>query len=77
NFGSIYEASRIVNAFRETFVKEEFVSINPGLFIGGSEVNANWEKQLGNASGKTNIISPRTIVIGDLRFLTEEQKNKA
>ncbi|MGQ7476217.1 peptidase dimerization domain-containing protein, partial [Streptococcus suis] len=77
NFGSIYEASRIVNAFRETFVKEEFVSINPGLCIGGSEVNAIWEKQLGNASGKTNIISPRTIVIGDLRFLTEEQKNKA
>ena len=77
NFGSIYEASRIVNAFRETFVKEEFLSINPGLFIGGSEVSANWEKQLGNASGKTNIISPRTIVIGDLRFLTEEQKNKA
>jgi glutamate carboxypeptidase len=77
NLGSIYEASRIVNTFRETFVKEEFLSINPGLFIGGSEVNANWEKQLGNASGKTNIISPRTIVIGDLRFLTEEQKNKA
>ncbi|MEN9600107.1 MAG: hypothetical protein RL596_2428 [Bacteroidota bacterium] len=77
NYGSIYEASRIVNSFRETFVKEEFLSINPGLIIGGSELNVDWENQLGNASGKTNIISPRTVVIGDLRFLTEEQKIKA
>jgi glutamate carboxypeptidase len=77
NYGSIYEATRIINSFRETFVKEEFLSINPGLMIGGSEVNVDWKNQLGNASGKTNIISPRTIVIGDLRFLTEEQKNKA
>jgi glutamate carboxypeptidase len=31
----------------------------------------------GSTIGKTNIIAPNTVVIGDLRFLTEEQKNKA
>jgi glutamate carboxypeptidase len=33
--------------------------------------------QAGNVSGKTNIISPRTVVIGDLRFLSEKQKENA
>lgn len=75
--GAIYEAARIVNSFRETLSKEQYLSFNPGIFIGGSEVNANFEQQRGDASGKTNIISPKTFVNGDLRFLTEEQKINA
>jgi glutamate carboxypeptidase len=77
NYGAIYEATRIVNTFRETLGKEENLSFNPGLFIGGAEVNVDTEAQQGTASGKTNIISPKTVVIGDLRFLTETQKNNA
>ena len=76
-YGSIYEASRIVNAFRETLSKEEFLTFNPGVFIGGSEVSYDNTKQEGTAMGKTNIISPKTVVIGDLRFLSEAQKEKA
>lgn len=76
-YGSIYEAARIVNSFRETLSKEPYLTFNPGIFIGGSEVSANFEQQRGEASGKTNIISPKTFVNGDLRFLTEEQKNNA
>ena len=76
-YGAIYEAARIVNSFRETLSKEQYLTFNPGIFIGGSEVNANFEQQRGEASGKTNIISPKTFVNGDLRFLTEEQKNNA
>jgi glutamate carboxypeptidase len=34
-------------------------------------------KASGSAIGKTNIISPAATVTGDLRFLTEEQKNNA
>jgi glutamate carboxypeptidase len=77
NYGAIYEATRIVNTFRETLGKEENLSFNPGLFIGAAEVNVDTEAQQGTASGKTNIISPKTVVIGDLRFLTETQKNNA
>jgi glutamate carboxypeptidase len=76
-YGSIYEASRIVNAFRETLSKEEFLTFNPGVFIGGSEVSYDNTKQEGTVMGKTNIISPKTVVIGDLRFLSEQQKEKA
>lgn len=76
-YGSIYEASRIMNEFREKLGKEKYLTFNPGLFIGGSEVIYNDASQSGNASGKTNIISPKTVVIGDLRFLSPLQKEKA
>jgi glutamate carboxypeptidase len=76
-YGAIYEAARIINSFREQLGHEEYLTFNPGLFIGGSEVSYNDAAQKGASSGKTNIISPRTVVIGDLRFLTEEQKERA
>lgn len=76
-YGSIYEASRIINEFREKLGNEKYLTFNPGLFIGGSEVNYDHNAQKGDASGKTNIISPKTVVIGDLRFLSEDQKEKA
>jgi glutamate carboxypeptidase len=76
-YGAIYEAVRIVNEFREKLGNEQYLTFNPGLFLGGSEVNYNSAAQKGEASGKTNIISPKTVVIGDLRFLSEEQKERA
>jgi glutamate carboxypeptidase len=76
-YGAIYEASRIINEFRQKLGKEKYLSFNPGLFIGGSDVNYDHTAQKGEVSGKTNIISPKTVVIGDLRFLTEAQKEKA
>ena len=75
-YGSVYEASRIINTFREKFSKEKYLTVNSALFIGGSEVNYNALAQKGDVSGKTNIISPKAVVIGDLRFLTEAQKQK-
>lgn len=76
-YGAIYEAARIVNSFRETLSTEQYLSFNPGLFIGGSDVSYTDSSQSGATSGKTNIISPRTVVIGDLRFLSEPQKEAA
>lgn len=76
-YGAIYEAARIVNAFRETLSQEKYLTFNPGLFVGGSEVNFNRSKATGTAIGKTNIVSPSAFVTGDLRFLTEAQKIKA
>jgi glutamate carboxypeptidase len=75
--GAIYEAARIVNNFREKLSGEEYLTFNPGLFVGGSDVLYNEKVQKGEAVGKTNIISPKAVVIGDLRFLTDEQKEKA
>lgn len=76
-YGSIYEAARIINSFRERLSKEQYLTFNPGLIVGGSEVSFNDEAQQGQVAGKTNIISPRTYANGDLRFLSEEQKENA
>ena len=40
-------------------------------------MNYDETKATGTAIGKTNIISPAVTVTGDLRFLTEQQKNTA
>jgi glutamate carboxypeptidase len=76
-YGAIYEAARIVNEFRVQLSTEKYLTFNPGLFIGGSEMNYDASKASGTALGKTNIISPAATVTGDLRFLTEEQKTNA
>lgn len=76
-YGAIYEAARIINEFREKLGNEQYLTLNPGLFAGGSEVNYDTATQRGDIAGKTNIISPKAVVIGDLRFLSEQQKEKA
>ena len=76
-YGSIYEAARIINTFREELSKEKYLTFNPGIFVGGSDVIYDSGKMQATVSGKTNIISPITYVQGDLRFLSEAQKDTA
>ncbi|MEO5684906.1 MAG: M20/M25/M40 family metallo-hydrolase [Chitinophagaceae bacterium] len=76
-YGSIYEAARIINGFREKLSNEQYLTFNPALFVGGSDIQYDSTTQKGAVAGKTNIISPKTVVIGDLRFLTEAQKQNA
>jgi glutamate carboxypeptidase len=76
-YGAIYEAARIVNSFREELSQEKYLTFNPGVFIGGSDMQYEEAKASGTAIGKTNIISPNAVVTGDLRFLTEQQKQNA
>lgn len=76
-YGAIYEAARILNSFRETLSQEQYLTFNPGLIVGGSEVNYDEAKAHADVTGKTNIIAPTAAVAGDLRFLTEAQKEAA
>lgn len=76
-YGAIYEAARILNSFREELSTEKYLTFNPGLIVGGSEMHYDDTKSRGEAMGKTNIISPEVVVTGDLRFLTEVQKEAA
>jgi glutamate carboxypeptidase len=76
-YGAIYEASRILNSFREELSKEKYLTFNPGLILGGSDMKYDDANSKGDAAGKTNIISPEVMVTGDLRFLTEAQKENA
>lgn len=76
-YGSIYEAARILNGFRETLGGEKYLTFNPGVLVGGTEVSYDPRTAEGTTIGKTNIIAQKTIVTGDLRFLTESQKENA
>ena len=76
-YGAIYEAARILNQFRETLSTEKYLTFNPGIIIGGSDIGYDEATSKGAAIAKTNIISPAVTVTGDLRFLTEDQKDQA
>jgi len=75
-FGAIYEAARILDTFRRELSGDPTLTFNPGVIAGGTDVERDSSGAL-TASGKTNIISPKTIVSGDLRFLREAQKDSA
>ncbi len=77
NYGAIYEASRIIDAFRRELDHEQFLTVNPGVIIGGTDVNYDSSKTSGNVSSKTNIISPSCVVQGDIRYLTQQQNDSA
>jgi glutamate carboxypeptidase len=77
NYGAIYEGARILNEFRTQLSGERYLTFNPGLFAGGSEMDYDSSAITASIAGKLNIISPTTIIQGDLRFLTSEQKERA
>ena len=73
--GAVYEATRILNRFYEE-LQEEYLTFNPGLILGGTEVKVDNTGTQGSAAGKTNLVANTTIVKGDLRFLTEDQRER-
>ncbi|MFN6964147.1 MAG: M20/M25/M40 family metallo-hydrolase [Pyrinomonadaceae bacterium] len=74
-YGAIYEAARILNEFRETLSKEKYLTFNPGMIVGGT--TAESKNAVGGATGKTNVVAATAVVTGDLRFISEEQKETA
>jgi glutamate carboxypeptidase len=73
--GAIYETSRILKEFYDS-LQEQYLTFSPGLIVGGSTAEINVAGEA-SATGKTNIVAETTIVRGDLRFISEEQKEKA
>ena len=73
--GAIYEAARILNAFREELRSEDGLTFNPSVIVGGTDVSFSSEG--GTAAGKGNVIAREAIVKGDLRFSSEVQLARA
>ncbi len=76
-YGAIFEAARIIDEFRRTLAGEQYLTFNPGVMVGGTEASIDPSTASGKASGKNNIIASHATVPGDLRFLSEEQKEGA
>jgi glutamate carboxypeptidase len=73
--GAIFEAARILNEFRTQLGGEKYLTFNPSLIVGGTTAESTYPA--GTATGKTNVIPAKVFVSGDLRFISEEQKERA
>ena len=76
-YGAIFEATRILNAFREELVGEEYLSFNPGTIVGGTDVDYEPVTTRGTTFGKTNVVSQSATVHGGIRAISTEQLDRA
>ena len=75
--GAIFEMSRILNAFYEQVRGEEFLTFNPGILYGGTFMDYDAKTGEAEVFGKTNVVAQKAEVRGGLRFITEDQKQRA
>jgi glutamate carboxypeptidase len=71
--GAIYEAARILHAFHEELRGEPYLTVSPGLLLGGTEVEDHPAQARGQAVGKDNVVASTALVAGDLRSISPEQ----
>ncbi|MCC6773228.1 MAG: M20/M25/M40 family metallo-hydrolase [Gemmatimonadaceae bacterium] len=72
-FGAIYESARVLNAFRERLATQQYLTFNPGVALGGTDVRLDSTVTDGAASGKTNVVAKSMQVSGDIRTISPEQ----
>jgi glutamate carboxypeptidase len=70
--GAVYELARILDAFRKE-LREPGLTYNVGLVLGGATATMNANGTGGEAAGKTNVVPPVALALGDLRTLDDEQ----
>jgi len=73
--GAIYEAAR--TSFRTELSSMENLTFNPGLIVGGTDVEYDAAGNRGTAFGKSNVISGSVTVTGDLRATSPQQWQEA
>jgi glutamate carboxypeptidase len=73
--GAIYEMARILDAFRKE-LREPGLTYNVGLMLGGSTATLSESGDEGKAEGKSNVIPPVAVAVGDLRTLDNEQTER-
>lgn len=73
--GAIYESARILHRFYNE-LQEPSLTYSPGMIAGGTLVSVNENGFEAMTSGKQNIVPNTVSVQGDLRFLSEEQKER-
>jgi glutamate carboxypeptidase len=74
--GAIFEASRVLSAFYAE-LREPYLTFNPSVIVGGTDVKYDPAAFSGTATGKTNVVPRAATVEGDLRFLSRDQLDRA
>ncbi len=75
--GAVFEAARILNAFYEELSGERYLTFNPAIALGGTDVAFDPDDDRGTAAGKVNVIAAHAVIPGDLRALSLEQRETA
>ena len=75
--GAVFEAARILDAFYSELKGEQYLTFNPAVIVGGSEVEYDPATVAGAASSKTNIVAGRVVVHGGIRAISDEQLGRA
>jgi len=75
-YGAAYEGIRILDEFRRTMVGERGLTFNVGVMASGTNLTVDTSGAM-RVDGKSNIIPPVFQATGDLRFLTDQQKDSA
>jgi len=75
--GAIYEVARILAAFHEALRGEEYLTVNPGVILGGTAITFDGDESRGTAFGKTNVVAESATVAGDLRSISLAQRERA
>lgn len=73
-YGAIYELARIIDGFRSQLVGEKYLTFSVATILGGTDVVYDTIGIKGTTASKLNIIPRAAVAHGDLRFISEEQK---
>jgi glutamate carboxypeptidase len=74
--GAIFETARILGRFHQE-LREPYLTINPSVIVGGTDVGYDTASKSGTARGKTNVIPRDVRVEGDIRYLSSGQFESA
>lgn len=75
--GAIFELSRILNTMRVQLENEKYLTFNPGIILAGTNIHLDNKTAIGTAFGKQNVVARIALVKGDLRYISNEQKEAA
>lgn len=75
-YGAVYEIARIVDTFRRELAGEQYLTFNTAMILGGTDVKYDTVAISGSSGTKLNIVARTAIAHGDLRFISEEQKER-
>jgi glutamate carboxypeptidase len=70
--GAVFEAARILDAFRTTLGGEKYLSVNVGALAGGSQVDDKGTRAM--VAGKGSVVPAKGLMWGDLRFISRRQE---
>jgi glutamate carboxypeptidase len=75
--GAIFEAARILTGFHDQVKGEQYLTFNPGVIVGGTDVQYDPNQNRGESFGKTNVVAQKVVVHGGLRTISAQQEASA